>query len=82
MPVRVSSNNGGVYRVAYFARVDIPALEELTWDYGCSFQKPEVNVVDAVFPFHCKCGSAHCRDMVTEDPPIPLVVDLFANSME
>lgn len=82
VPVRVSSNHGGVYHVAYFARFNIPAFEELTWDYGCSFQRPEVNAVDAVFPFHCKCGSTHCRDIVTEEPPILLVVDLLANSMK
>lgn len=79
VPVRVSNNSGGDYRVAYFARVDIPALEELTWDYGCSFKRRRANTVDAVFPFYCKCGSTHCRDVVTEDPPIPpRIVDLLA----
>lgn len=70
--MRVNISNGGIYRVAFFVVVDILLLEELMWDYGCSFQKPKTNVV-----FHCKCGSALFRDIIRDEPAI-FVVDLFS----
>jgi len=74
VPVRVSKEDGRLYRVAFFAQVAIPALEEFTWDYGCFFGTPKV---DSVVPFHCKCGSTHCRDTVTNDHPIHVITDVL-----
>lgn len=75
VPVRVVNKEGGAYHVAYFARDDIEAMEELTWDYRCSFQKAEVNSVDEIIPFRCKCGSTHCRDIIRNEPPVLQKVD-------
>ena len=80
VPVRVNNREGGAYHVAYFAKDDIEALEELTWDYGSSFQEADVNAVDVVFPFRCKCGSTHCRDIIRDEPPILHRVDLSCNA--
>lgn len=73
--VRVRCADARPYRVAYFAQVDIPPLEELTWDYGCSFETTEVDDVDHVAPFHCKCGSTHCRDTKNKNNSIRRTTD-------
>lgn len=65
VPVKVGNEDPRLYHVAFFAQENISAFEELTWDYGCSFENPEGDV-DAVMPFHCKCGSTFCRDKVID----------------
>lgn len=77
VPVRIGNRDSGVYHVAFFAAVDIAPVEELTWDYGCAFRKPEINVVDEVLPFRCKCGSTLCRDIIRDEPAICLQLDIF-----
>lgn len=77
VPVRIDNSDKRLFHVAFFAQVNIPAWEELTWDYGCEFDRYQVNEVDAILPFHCKCGSTHCRDSKIDDAAIELTVDIF-----
>jgi SET domain-containing protein len=76
VPVKVGDEDPRLYHVALFAQEDIPAFEELTWDYGCSFEQPEVDV-DPLIPFHCKCGSTHCRDTVIDSPLFHHITNLW-----
>ena len=82
MPVRVRGMDPRAYRVAFFAQVNIPPLEELTWDYGCSFKTQEVDVVDALIPFDCKCGSTHCRDKEIDNTPIHCITDMLPSGLK
>jgi SET domain-containing protein len=76
MPVRIEKCDIRVYHVAFFAQADIQAFEELSWDYGCTFDRSDVQEGDFVFPFHCKCGSTHCRDKDIDNAAIQLTVDI------
>ena len=76
VPVRVGDEDPRLYHVAFFAQKDILAFEELTWNYGCSFEKPKFNVVDPLIPFHCKCSSTHYRDTVIDSPLFHYITNL------
>jgi hypothetical protein len=52
--------------VAFFAKHNIPAFEELTWDYGTNFAREDPELPS----FTCMCGSSMCRDVVS------VVIDL------
>lgn len=59
--IPVSTDNHGddrLYYLAFFARRDIPAGTELTFDYNPSWDGSRVNDPDAV---QCKCGEKRCR---------------------
>lgn len=59
--IPVSTDNHGddrLYYLAFFARCDIPAGTELTFDYNPSWDGPRVNDPDVV---QCKCGEEKCR---------------------
>jgi SET domain-containing protein len=81
VPVKISCADPRLYHVAFFAQVDISPLEELTWDYGCSFKMPEVEAADVVVPFRCKCGSTHCRDKVIDDHSVHPITELLPQPM-
>lgn len=46
-----------VVQVAFFTSREVRAGEELTWDYGCTFNTTN----NIMMPFACSCGSRHCR---------------------
>jgi len=79
VPVKVGNEDPRLYHVAFFAQEDISVFEELTWDYGCGFEKQEVDVLDAVIPFHCKCSSTHYHDTVIDGSLLHHITNLLLN---
>jgi len=80
MPIKVRKEDPRLYYVASFAQENISTFEEFTWDYGCSFEKLEVDVVNVVMPFHCKCGSTHYRDKVIDGPLLHHITNLLLSN--
>jgi hypothetical protein len=66
MPALIDSIDKRLYHVAFFAKHNIPAFEELTWDYGTNFAREDPELPS----FTCMCGSSMCRDVVS------VVIDL------
>jgi SET domain-containing protein len=64
--VVVEGNSGLIYKVAFFARRDIDALEELTYNYhweadDASADTAQAHAFSPGAHFRaCKCGSANC----------------------
>ncbi|KAL7105583.1 hypothetical protein ACP275_07G053200 [Erythranthe tilingii] len=56
IPVEVETPDHHYYRLAFFTKRKVNALEELTWDYGFDFNDND---------FECRCGSKLCRDRKT-----------------
>ncbi|OQE25417.1 hypothetical protein PENSTE_c006G01808 [Penicillium steckii] len=57
-PVSIDHADDHIYYLAFFALRDIPAGEELTFDYNPGFNKKEKKAAGAV---KCLCGDAKCR---------------------
>lgn len=59
-PVLVYGSSHALYRVGLFAKRDIPAREELRYDYGWRLAAADAGA-DATGSLPCACGSLACR---------------------
>lgn len=57
-PVSIDHADDRIYYLAFFALRDIPAGEELTFDYNPGANRKEKKFAGAV---KCLCGDAKCR---------------------